>query len=136
MAAYSGNATEAARAAGYRGNDSTLSVTGARLLRHPEVRAALDARTARSLAGEIATREERQALWTRVMRDVEADMKDRLRASELLGKSQADFVERVEHSAGPTLEGLLLAAARLRAAPAPLALSGGAQDVEGDSGSA
>jgi phage terminase small subunit len=45
----------------------------------------------------IATAQERQEWWTRVMLGLEdADMKDRLRASELLGKSQSDFVERRE----------------------------------------
>ena len=32
------------------------------------------------------------------MNDEVEDMKNRLRASELLGKSQADFIEKVEHS--------------------------------------
>lgn len=31
------------------------------------------------------------------MRDTKADMKNRLRASELLGKSSADFIERRDH---------------------------------------
>jgi hypothetical protein len=38
-------------------------------------------------------------------------LRDRLKASELLGKSQADFVDRVEHSAGGSLVELLAAAA-------------------------
>jgi hypothetical protein len=46
---------------------------------------------------EVATREERQAFWTSVMRGEEgAEMSERLKASELLGKSQLDFKERVE----------------------------------------
>lgn len=44
----------------------------------------------------IATREDRQSFWTEVMRDKLEKMVDRLRASELLGKSQADFVDRME----------------------------------------
>lgn len=46
----------------------------------------------------IATRVDRQAMWTSVMEDVDADMQDRLRASELLAKSEGDFLTRHEHS--------------------------------------
>lgn len=44
----------------------------------------------------IATAQQRQEFWTRVMlgREPDADMKERLKASELLGKAQGDFIER------------------------------------------
>lgn len=42
---------------------------------------------------DIATRQERQRFWTEAMRDNELSMVHRNRASELLGKSEADFVE-------------------------------------------
>jgi phage terminase small subunit len=48
----------------------------------------------------IASREERQSFWSSVLRDQNIDMKDRLKASDLLGKSQADFITRTEVS-GP-----------------------------------
>jgi phage terminase small subunit len=95
--AYAGNATDAARKAGYKGSDATLSVTGHYLLRNPKVREAIEKRTSRDSAKRIATREERQEFWTRVMRDDKAEMRDRLKASELLGKSGADFIERHQH---------------------------------------
>ena len=41
----------------------------------------------------IKTRQQRQRFWSDVMDDEGEAMKDRLRASELLGKSEADFVE-------------------------------------------
>lgn len=41
----------------------------------------------------IATREERQQFWTHAMRDESVDMKHRLKASELLARTQGDFVE-------------------------------------------
>jgi len=51
---------------------------------------------------EIADREERQGFWSSVMRDDAQQMRDRLRASDLLAKSSGDFIERHEHSqAGP-----------------------------------
>ncbi len=44
----------------------------------------------------IATREQRQEFWTAVMTDIEQDMRSRLRASELLAKSEGDFTEKVQ----------------------------------------
>ena len=46
----------------------------------------------------IATRQRRQEFWTKVMEDQDENMRDRLRAAELLGKSEADFIERVEQT--------------------------------------
>jgi phage terminase small subunit len=109
MGPAEGNATEAARMAGYSGNRQTLGVTGKAVLDKTQVRAAIDQRAAAD--PQIATRTERQQFWSGVMRgtigrtvkDVDgkdivlpAEMKDRLKAAELLGKTQADFIERVE----------------------------------------
>ena len=44
----------------------------------------------------IATRQQRQQFWTRTMDDTKQSMGDRLRASELLGKSEADFIDVVK----------------------------------------
>jgi hypothetical protein len=100
MGEAAGNATEAARLAGYKGNAHTLANVGAENLRKPEITAAVERRV--KADPKIATREQRQEFWTRVMNgDPEvgfAEMRDRLKASELLGKSQADFVEKVEHT--------------------------------------
>lgn len=41
----------------------------------------------------IDTRAERQAFWTQVRKDTKQPMAVRLKASELPGRSQADFVE-------------------------------------------
>ena len=101
--AYAGNATEAARVAGYAGNDQTLRQVGHENLTKPDVIAALKAREAPRSAGRIATRAERQSFWTRVLDDPEASMSDRLRASELLGKSEADFTEKHQHSGGVSI---------------------------------
>ena len=43
------------------------------------------------IALNIASNIERQNFWMSVMRNENADMKDRLKASELLGKAQQDF---------------------------------------------
>jgi phage terminase small subunit len=91
--AYCGNATEAARIAGYK----QPMQQGERLLRKDEIHKAIEDREAPEKESRIATREERQEFWTNTMLDKETNMKDRLRASELLGKSGADFIERKDH---------------------------------------
>ena len=45
----------------------------------------------------VADRIERQQFWTAIMRgDLPCGMRERLRAAELLGRSQGDFVKRIE----------------------------------------
>ena len=48
-------------------------------------------------AADIADRQERQCFWSQVMRDPGEDIKARLRASELLGRSEADFTDNHAH---------------------------------------
>lgn len=43
-----------------------------------------------------ATRQDRQRFCTAIMRDDKIPMRDRLKASELLGRSEGDFIERRE----------------------------------------
>ena len=90
-----GNGLHAAKAAGYKGSNASLAVTAARALRRANVQAALTLRAKGDPA--VATRKERQLFWTAVMFAHEGyeltPMRDRLKASELLGKSHADFIE-------------------------------------------
>jgi len=58
----------------------------------------------------IASREERQEFWTNVFYGKEEDntkMSDRLKASELLGKSEADFTENVNHKGKVVTEAVI-----------------------------
>lgn len=87
-----GNATEAARLAGYK----TPHPEGSQLLQNPTIREAIESHS--KTRSRIKTRDERQEWWSQIMDDEDQPTKDRLRASELLAKSQADFVQRVEHS--------------------------------------
>lgn len=89
--AYAGNATEAARIAGY--NHPTR--LGGQLVRIPHIAAAIRAREDTRMAPHIADREERQAFWTAMMRDTNKTPTERLKASELLGRSEGDFIDRV-----------------------------------------
>ncbi len=116
--AYDGNGTAAARAAGYSGSDATLAQVASENLRKPEVLAAIQARSQVSSqvrrdiakATHIASRAERQAFWTQVMIDGSQKMSDRLKAAELLGRSEADFTEKLMVQGKLTLEQLVEAA--------------------------
>ena len=93
-----GNATEAARRAGHSGNDETLRQVGSENLTKPHVRAAIEARIEEM--PEVAKRQERQQFWTDIMRDNGMDMRFRLKASELLGRAQGDFIDHIEMRGG------------------------------------
>lgn len=104
--ANGGNALDAARQAGYK----NPQVRGYLLIANKRVKAALEELRKETTSAAIATREERQSFWTAVMRgthkekvivegvehEIPPKMTDRLKASELLGKSQADFLDRTE----------------------------------------
>lgn len=95
--AYNGNATEAAILAGY--SKKTARQIGQNLLTKVDIQAAIQEREQARLTPLIAAREQRQIFWSTIMRDTSADMRDRLRASELLGKSEGDFLDRSEFHA-------------------------------------
>ena len=105
--AYTGNATQAAIAAGY--SEKTAPFIGAENLKKPKIIAELKSRETVRCTPPIASRAERQQFWSSVMRDKEQMMRDRLKAAELLGKSEADFVERQEitgRDGAPLLDGV------------------------------
>ena len=87
-----GNGTKAAEIAGYSGDTKTLGIRAVKNLRVLNIRKAIDERTKDD--GSIATREERQAFLTKVMRTEHGKMPERLKATELLCKMHGDFIER------------------------------------------
>ena len=90
---YTGNATEAAKLAGY--SEATAYSSGQRLLKQPQIAEAIRAREQERQAPNIADREQRFAFWTSVRRDTNESTRDRLRASELLAKAQGDFLIKI-----------------------------------------
>ena len=96
--AYCGNATEAALQAGY--SPKTAAFIGAENLKKPKINVAIKEREDKRLSPLIAKREERQEFWTSMMRDKTRKDDIRLKASELLAKSEGDFLDRAELS-GP-----------------------------------
>lgn len=101
---YTGNATEAARMAGYKGNDKTLAVVGSENLRKPYVLSAIKQRNEGLDDHLISDRKARQAFWSRIMRDETKELGLRLTASNLLGKSEGDFLTRHEVKKTPPHE--------------------------------
>jgi len=91
---YDGNATEAAIKAGY--NQKYAATNTDKLLKNTNIASAIAEREKERSDKLIATREERQRFWTDFLRDEELDPKDRLKASELLGKSEADFTDKIK----------------------------------------
>ena len=103
--AYSGNggnALAAARSAGYSNPDPE----GARQIGKDRIRQALESLRLTTTDNAIATRQERQELWSSMMLDDALPTMARLRASELLGKSQGDFIDRTEITGSVTVSAI------------------------------
>lgn len=96
------NATQAAIRAGY--SQKTAYSIGQELLKKPEIQQAMNEHRNR----DIADKEERLLFWSNVMRDSSESMKYRLKASELLGKAQADFTDNMKVEQQMTLADLIL----------------------------
>lgn len=95
IALYEGNATKAAIQAGY--SKKTAKSIGQENLTKPDIIKALLEREERETGPLIANRKARQQFWTKIMFDETVEMRDRLKASELLGRSEGDFTERILH---------------------------------------
>lgn len=80
----SGNATEAAKKAGY--SDKTAYSIGQRLLKNVETQKYLSEHVKPEKESRMATAEEILEFWAEMMRNNQVSAKDRLRASENLGK--------------------------------------------------
>lgn len=103
------SATQAAVGAGYA--EGSAHVTGSRLLRIAKVQLAIDERV--QVDPLVWARQECQQSWTRIVVAAppyeNTRMSDRLRASELLARSQGLFVTRIDHDGSSTLEEILAA---------------------------
>lgn len=102
VAAYTGpsagNAAAAAIAAGY--SKKAARQIASRLLTKANVKAAIEAVRVADEDESILSRLERKRLWASIARDVTQPPLVRLKASELAGKSEGDFIDKHEHS-GP-----------------------------------
>lgn len=92
---YDGNATAAAIAAGY--SPKTARSVGQENLTKPDIAKAIKDRENKRMESTILTREERQAFWSDIIRsEDEKNIMAKLKASELLAKSEGDFLDRHE----------------------------------------
>ena len=91
---YAGNATEAAKLAGY----AHPEVQGKRLLKNVPICSLIAEKRKAEIKPHIKDRQARQKFWSDFMDNEEKDDKDRLKASELLARSEGDFLDRVENS--------------------------------------
>jgi len=94
FAGNGGNAHQAALSAGY----AKPTPEGVHCLRKPKIQKALEELRKSTTNSAIMTREERQMMWTEFAKNKSMTPTERMKASELLGKSQADFIDRTELS--------------------------------------
>jgi phage terminase small subunit len=86
----------------------TVHEKACRMFADSKVRARIDELLAEVHDETVADARERREFWTSIMRDEKADVRDRLKASELSGKADGDFVERREVTKKLTLEQLVI----------------------------
>ena len=96
--AYSGNAAEAARLAGY--SPKTARFIGIENLSKPNIQVAIASRENKELHPLITSRTARQQLMVDLMASKKTSEQGKLKLFEMLCRSNADFVERKEIS-GP-----------------------------------
>ncbi len=94
----SGNATEAAIKAGY--SERTARAIASENLTKPYIAEYVKVRLDRLEAKRIADMTEVQQFWAETMRNDKNARKDRIKASELIAKTNGAFLDRVEHSGG------------------------------------
>ena len=93
---YAGHIRESAKEAGIS------YAYGRELILKAHIVAAIRLREKKEVRPDmILNRLERQAFWSTVVRDQYQDMRDRLRASELLARSEADFLPREDEEDQP-----------------------------------
>ena len=102
---YTGNATEAAKLAGY----STPKTAGKRCLENVHICTLIKEKRDKECKPHVLSRIERQEYWSDVIRDTDESTANRLKASELLGKSEGDFITKhaMDDSMQTGLSGLI-----------------------------
>ncbi len=99
--AKSGNATDAAIQAGYAVKSAGGNAD--KLLKNTKVSNYLAELSKNTRTDAIATITDIKEFWTKVLESSEEEMPYRLKASELLVKSEGGFLDKVEHS-GSTIQ--------------------------------
>ena len=92
----SGNATQSAIKAGY--SENTSKETGYENLTKPHIVKYIEEQNKAIQSNRIADMEEVKEFWSNTIRDNELDLKDRLKASELIAKTNGAFIDKIQHS--------------------------------------
>jgi phage terminase small subunit len=92
----SGNASESYQRAGYKAKGNVAEAAASRLLRNVKVQTYIEERNKQLENDRIVTMEEVKQFWSETIRDVGADLKHRLKASEYIAKTNAAFIEKQE----------------------------------------
>ena len=103
-----GNATEAARRAGYKGKN--LNRIASENLSKLDIKQYIDERNKMLESKRIASITEVKEYWTKVMRGEEKDqfgldasLQDRTKAAELLGKTYGMFINKIDADVNATV---------------------------------
>ena len=93
-----GNATRAYRAAYNAENmqEATINVRASKLVKEYKISIRLDGLRKEINSNRIADLQEIKEFYTDTLRDKEQEMKDRVKVSELLGKTMGAFIDRTE----------------------------------------
>lgn len=92
----SGIAEKAALNAGYSKNYARSQAHN--LLANVGIQKYIEEQNKKIESSKIASMQEIKEFWTATLYEVEYEIRDRMRASELLAKSHGGFIEKVEHS--------------------------------------
>lgn len=98
MGESKGNATDAARRAGYKGSDVVLASVGAENLRKPQVAAAIEQRRQQLDSSRILTIEQMQEMLSHIAAKAATvgDSQIAINAIKELGKMRGAYIERKE----------------------------------------
>lgn len=94
------NATQAARKAGYKGNDVTLGAVGAENLKKPHIAKLLSER----VEDAIITADEILKDVKTIAKNAEEKASDRLKAYEMLGKHLAMWIDKTQNEHSGSIE--------------------------------
>jgi phage terminase small subunit len=89
-----GNATESYKRVYKSTNDNTAAKEAHKLLRNPKITPYIEQRNKQIENDRIVSMEEVKRFWSDTIRDGEADLKHRLKASEYIAKTNAAFIEK------------------------------------------
>lgn len=125
--AYDGDGAYACRVAGYEGNKASLAGIARSLLSRPEIQEVIKykAEVSSIEAKAIASKQERMMFYSSLMKNIDPykfeekdqygnitevniDLKDRIKAAELLSKASGDFVDRLDINHNHTITDLVM----------------------------